>query len=300
MPRNEQLGTSIAAALSIDNGQIVLRRFPDDESYLRFETNVTGRAVALLCTFRSPDEQFLPLMFAAITAKELGAASVGLVAPYLAYMRQDCRFRSGEAVASSCFASLLSRQFDWIVTVDPHLHRHAALDEIFSIPTYAACSATKIAEWIRHKISEPVLIGPDSESKQWVSLVARDLNAPYVILEKERRGDFEVDVSIPHLERWPGRRPILVDDIVATGRTMVAAVQLLRQTGVPPFCIAVHAVFAGNAFENLKAAGAAGIVTTNTIPHPTNEIDVTMPLAAELHSALTRAEISRHAEGTMK
>ncbi|WP_164119514.1 ribose-phosphate pyrophosphokinase-like domain-containing protein, partial [Stenotrophomonas maltophilia] len=82
-----------------------------------------------------PNEKILPLIFAAATARELGAARVGLVAPYLAYMRQDRRFNPGEAVTSRQMAHLVSGAFDWMVTVDPHLHRYSDLSEIYSIPT---------------------------------------------------------------------------------------------------------------------------------------------------------------------
>lgn len=60
---------------------------------------------------------------------------MGLVAPYLAYMRQDQQFRPGEVVTSRMFAALVSRHVDWLVTVDPHLHRVHALDEIYAVPT---------------------------------------------------------------------------------------------------------------------------------------------------------------------
>lgn len=110
------------------------RSFPDGETYLRFESPVEGRRVAIVCTLDRPDGKFLPLAYAARTATELGAESVGLVAPYLAYMRQDRRFQAGEALTSDIFASLISREFDWLVTVEPHLHRRKSLSEIYGIP----------------------------------------------------------------------------------------------------------------------------------------------------------------------
>jgi ribose-phosphate pyrophosphokinase len=83
----------------------------------------------------------LPLLFAADTARDLGARRIGLVAPYLAYMRQDIRFHAGEAVTSRTFAAILSRHLDWLVTVDPHLHRYHELSEIYRIPTQVVHAA---------------------------------------------------------------------------------------------------------------------------------------------------------------
>ena len=79
----------------------------------------------LICTLTHPDQQFLLLVFAADAARELGAREVNLVAPYLAYMRQDKRFHDGESVTSRSFARMVSSTLDKLLTVDPHLHRYA-------------------------------------------------------------------------------------------------------------------------------------------------------------------------------
>src|SRR3546814_2966154 len=84
----------------------------------------------------------LPLRFAARAAREFGARSVGLIAPYLGYMRQDTRFHPGEAVSTPLFAQFLEEAFDWLVTVDPHLHRVERLQSLYRIPT-AHVSATR-------------------------------------------------------------------------------------------------------------------------------------------------------------
>jgi ribose-phosphate pyrophosphokinase len=275
------LARDLAAALGAEPGRIEQRRFPDGESYVRFDSPVAGRAVLLLAALDRPDEKFLPLVFAASTARELGAASVGLIAPYLPYMRQDARFRPGEGVTSAYFARALSAAVDWLVTVDPHLHRRKSLAEIYTVPALALHTAPLLAQWIAGAVDRPMLIGPDVESKQWVAAVARTAGAPSLVLEKTRRGDRDVAVSVPDVERWRAYTPVLVDDIVSTGRTLIETVGHLQRAGLrPPVCVAVHAVFAGNAYEDLKAAGVARVVTTDTLPHETNAIEVA-PLLAE-------------------
>lgn len=275
LPGNESLGTALSHSLDVTLGNITVRRFPDGESYVRFDSEVAQRAVVLLCTLDRPDDKVLPILFAAGAAKELGAASVGLVAPYLAYLRQDRRFQPGESTSSRHFASLISGAFDWVVTVDPHLHRYATLGAVYSIPTSVLHAAPRIAAWIRAEVSSPLLIGPDSESGQWVSEVATVAEAPYVVLEKRRRGDRDVEVSVPEVERWRKHTPVLVDDIISTARTMIETVRHLHAAGLAaPVCIGVHAVFAGDGYLALRAIGVERIVTCNTIAHPTNEIDL--------------------------
>ena len=108
LPGNEAMANRIASKLGIEVGQLDVRHFPDGETYLRFGNDIQDRAVILLCTLVRPDEKIVPLMFAIATARDLGAARVGLVSPYLAYMRQDLRFHEGEGITSGYFAKLLS------------------------------------------------------------------------------------------------------------------------------------------------------------------------------------------------
>jgi ribose-phosphate pyrophosphokinase len=290
LPGNEVLASALAAGLPAETGVVHVRRFPDGETYLRLDSTVEGRDVVLACTLDRPDERLLSLVFAAATARELGARSIGLVCPYLGYMRQDKRFQPGEAVSSTIFARLLDPWIDWVVTVDPHLHRRRSLAEIYSADATVVHAAPEIAAWIRRQVRRPLLVGPDGESEQWVSAVADDAGAPYVVLEKVRHGDRDVRVSVPQVERWRVHTPVLVDDIISTGRTMIETVGHLRRAGLPaPVCIGVHAVFAGTAFDDLNEAGAARIATCNPIAHPSNAIDL-VPLLTEAVRERLRGE----------
>ena len=280
-PGNERLASLLAPALGAETGKAAMRRFPDGETYWRYDTPVKEREVMLLCTLDRPDDKTLAVLFAAAAARELKARRVGLIAPYLAYMRQDQRFQPGEAITSSTFARIVSGEVDWMVTVDPHLHRRASLDEIYSVPTRALHAAPLIAQWIRDNVESPLLIGPDRESEQWVAAVARGADSPHIVLRKTRRGDRDVEVAMPDLARWRERTPVLVDDIISSGQTMVETLKHLRREGAAaPVCVGVHGIFAGSALEEMRAAGAARVVTTNTIAHPTNGIDVSDLLAA--------------------
>jgi ribose-phosphate pyrophosphokinase len=279
LPGNEALAARLAPTLGAELARAEFRRFPDEESYVRLDSDVAGRSVVLLSTLDRPDPKFLQLAFAVATARELGASRVGLIAPYLAYMRQDRRFQQGEAITSRVFAHHLSAILDWLIAVDPHLHRIQALSDIYAIPAISVHAAPMLAEWIKDCVPSPLLIGPDEESAQWVAAVANRAGVPFVIHEKHRRSDNDVQISVPHVERWRDHTPVLVDDIISTARTMIETLGHLRRAGMKPaVCVGVHAVFAPGAFNSLRAAGAARIVTTNTIPHETNAIDVTSSL----------------------
>jgi ribose-phosphate pyrophosphokinase len=281
MPGNEPFADALATEAGLERMPVTVRRFPDGESYVRAEPMVQGRRVSIACTLDRPDDKLVPLLLLAAAVREAGALSVGLVAPYLAYMRQDRRFNPGETVSARHVAAWISRHFDWLATVDPHLHRIAELAQIYAIPSGVVHAGHCVATWLKAEVPNPLLIGPDEESAQWVGDVASRADAPFVVLSKTRRGDREVEVSVPDVERWRSHTPVLVDDIVSTARTMVAAVGHLRRAGMaPPVCVAVHAVFAQTAFEDLRMAGAGDIVSCNTIAHPTNRISIVPALAA--------------------
>lgn len=279
MPGNETMASALAALDGAELGELETRRFPDGETYVRIAGDVADKEIDIVCTLARPDEQFLGLIFTAAAARELGARHVNLIAPYLAYMRQDKRFKQGEAVSSAHFAALLSHFFDRLVTIDPHLHRRHDLGEIFSIPTRVEHAAPLLADWIRANVATPLVIGPDAESEQWVSAVAARAGAPHIVLTKERRGDRDVSIAVPDLRAWAGRRPVLIDDIVSSGRTMIEAARQVSAQGLsPPFCLAVHALFAEGAYAELER-NAARVITTNTVPHPSNAISVAQLLA---------------------
>tara|TARA_B100001939_G_scaffold160443_1_gene138502 strand:- start:162 stop:1043 length:882 start_codon:yes stop_codon:yes gene_type:complete len=282
-PGNEDQAVSLARESGAELGQMTVHHFPDGESLVRLESEVRDKDVILLCSLDHPDNKAMTVMFFAQTAREFGARSVTLVAPYLGYMRQDKRFHEGEAVTSKIFAAFLSRYFDALITVDPHLHRHKSLEEIYSIPARVVHAAESIAVWISRHVTRPVLIGPDEESRQWVSDVAGRAGAPYTVLTKRRRGDKDVQVSVPDTEHYKDYTPVLVDDIISTARTMIETVKHLSDAGMrPPVCVGVHAVFAGDGYEALKAAGVDSIVTCNTISHFTNAIDLCPVIARHL------------------
>lgn len=278
-PAQAELARQVAGPLHAPVGELTWRRFPDGESLVSVDTAVADAEVAILASLRDPDSLAVALRLASDTARELGARRVGLIAPYLGYMRQDKRFAPGQAVSARSFARLLEQGFDWLVTADPHLHRIGTLAEIFSIPTVTVACAPLLGDWIAAHVPAPLVIGPDEESAQWAAAIAARAGAPWQVLRKVRRGDREVEVSIPDVAAAQGRTAVIVDDIISTGRTAIAATAHLRRLGLPVVCVAIHAVFAAGAYEDLLAAGAQRIVSTDAIAHPSNAIGIGALLA---------------------
>ncbi len=280
LPGAEDFARLLAPQLGAGLVDLSYRRFPDGESYLRLLGDVRDAELVLVASLRDPDPQALSLWFLADAARDLGAHRVGLVAPYLPYMRQDIRFQDGEAVTNGSFARFISQAFDWLVTVDPHLHRIPSLDRIYRIPATAVASAPAIARWVGAQVARPVIVGPDSESEQWVHDVAARVGCPSLVLQKRRLGDREVQITVPMPGDAVGCAPVLIDDIISSGRTMaVAASHVAGAFGQAPHCVAVHAVFSPDALQVVVEAGARQVITCNTLPHPSNAIDVSPEVA---------------------
>lgn len=276
---HEQIATALAATLGAEMGTLEQRDFPDGESYLRVHDDVAGRDVVILCGLEQPNPRFLPLSFLAATVREFGARRVGLVSPYLAYMRQDIRFHDGEALTSRCFARLISNQFDWLVTVDPHLHRYHALSDLYAIPSRVVHAADLMARFVADQ-ADAFLVGPDEESEQWVSQMADAAGVPWVVARKERFGDRQVAIHLPPLAQLAGRHPVLMDDVISSGMTMARTLEALAAEGFKAStCVGVHGLFAEGADTMLEGLGTR-LVCSNSIAQRSSQLDVGPLLAA--------------------
>jgi ribose-phosphate pyrophosphokinase len=286
-PQDATVGDRLARELGAERGGLDIHRFPDGESRVTLRGDCARRDVILVCGGRDADSTALPLYFASHTARALGAKKIGLVAPYLAYMRQDTRFHAGESVSALAYGRFLSSICDWLVTVDPHLHRLASLDAAFSIPGKCVSAMPAVAGWIAANVRDPVMVGPDRESTQWAERVARNLGVPWTVLEKTRTGDRQVSVSLPDPTLLAGRAPVIVDDIASSGRTLVETLKALHGLdSAAVTCIVVHALFASDAEAAIRETGVAHLVSTNTVQHSTNAIDVVPRMAEAIRSFL--------------
>lgn len=300
LPGAEAWPARLQADWRCDTAPLQLHRFPDGECCPRFGAALDGRDVALVAAPDAPDAGLFALYLCASVARELGARSVGLVLPYLPYMRQDAAFEPGQGVTSLHVARLLSGCADWLATVDPHLHRHPTLGHAYTLAAEAAPSAPAIAQWLAANVTQPYLVGPDSESAQWVSEVARLAGCPWTVLEKQRHGDRDVSVAgaAAKLGEIGAATPVLIDDMASSGRTMAAAVRLLRQAGLAaPVCVVVHALFGSDALATLRRAGPARIISCNTVAHASNGIDVA-PHLAQAAQRLCQATQRRLEQGS--
>ena len=276
----------IATVLDQPYAQVAVHRFPDGESKVTVPADCGGEAV-LVRSLDQPDAKLVELMLAAGALRDQGVARLTLVAPYLCYMRQDIAFKPGEAVSQRLVGRFLAGLFDAVVTVDPHLHRISTLPEaIPGIRAVALSAADAIGAFVAQRVEGALLLGPDSESEQWVSRAALAGGLDHGVCAKMRRGDRDVSVALPDVA-MAGRRVVLVDDIASTGRTLAEATTACLAHGAASVDVAVtHALFAGDALQVLSRAGVREVWSTDAVAHPSNALELAGLLAESLAEAL--------------
>ncbi len=274
----------IAGAAGIPHACITRHRFPDGEFKLRLPATLPAHVV-LLRTLAQPNEKLVELLLAAQTARTLGAAQLTLVAPYLAYMRQDIAFTPGEAVSQRIVGRFLAGLFDAVITVDPHLHRVATLGEAVPVPRAVVLSgAPLLADLIKRQRPGALLIGPDEEAAQWVAQAAARHGFEHAVCHKVRHGDRHVEIALPALD-VRGRAIVLLDDVASSGHTLAQAARGLLAAGAASVDVAVtHALFAGDAGALLWDAGIRQVWSTDCIAHPSNAVSMASAIASTLTS----------------
>lgn len=272
----------LAAACGIPLHRVEVRHFPDGESLVRVPA--AAQTALIYRSLDDPNAKLVELLLAAAALRDGGARKVILIAPYLAYMRQDMAFREGEAVSQRVIGQLLAAHFDGVATVDPHLHRIASLTEVMSdIPALAISAAPALVEAIGGGIDpRTVLVGPDSESRPWVESLARPLGLDVLVGEKVRHGDRDVTLAIPGIAAVSGRPVILVDDVVSSGTTLLTCARLLLAAGATGVeAVATHALSSPADLARL-AQGITRLRASDSTASPASVI----PLAGVLADAI--------------
>lgn len=273
----------LAAALGIAAHAIAVHRFPDSE--LRVTIGPAAETTIIYAPLDHPNDKLVTLLLATEALRRDGARRLVLVAPYLCYMRQDIAFTPRQAVSQKAIGALLARLVDRIVTVDAHLHRTARIGDVFpGIEADNLSAMPAIADALRGAIDpQTILVGPDAESRAWVTELAGLLQLDSTVGQKQRYGDQSVTIAFEMAERLRGRPALLVDDIVSSGATLATCAKTLRTCGAARIdAVITHALFPPELVAHFRQAGIDSVKSTTSVPHPTNAIRLDGVLAHAL------------------
>jgi ribose-phosphate pyrophosphokinase len=281
----------LAKRLSIPFKQVELHHFPDGETKVTLPIKLP-KQVILCRTLNQPNTKLIELIITASAARSQGVEHITLVAPYLCYMRQDIAFNNGEAISQKIIGKLLGDYFDRVITIDPHLHRINNLNEVIPHNQSMALHASNaMSSFIENHFNQPVLIGPDEESEQWVKALAEPHQWDYAIATKERFGDKNVAITLAMNTEETSRKVslqnrevIIVDDIASTGKTLEQAVkQIQKQSPASISIIVTHAFFVDDAITRLLNMGVANIWSSDSVLHNSNAFSIVDTIAEKLN-----------------
>lgn len=275
-------GRQLAETIGWPFKLIHCHRFPDGESRIRVPTELPERVV--ICrSLNQPDSKLIELLLSCNTLREQGVQHITLLAPYLCYMRQDIAFNPGEAVSQRIIGHFLAELFDAVITVDPHLHRISRLDEaIPGIPATALSAAATMGKFLQDHTQQPLIVGPDAESEQWVRAIAEPAGFDYAIANKQRLSDRQVEIHLPEKD-FVDREIVLVDDMISTGQTLIKITDKLKSCGAKNIdCLVTHPLFTTETTSQLHHAGIRHIWSSDSIIHPTNAVALAELLASAI------------------
>jgi ribose-phosphate pyrophosphokinase len=265
---NRMLTENVSRISGIPITETSLGRFPDGEINFRISESVRGCDVYVIQSTCPPvNEHFMELCIMLDTFHRASAARVTAIIPYYGYARQDRKVAGREPITAKMIANLLEATgTSRIVTLDLH---SPAIQGFFEIGMDHLTAMNVLAEHIRDlQIEDMVVVSPDTGGVKRADKFAKLLGLPLAIMHKRRKTADSVEIRAV-VGDVRGKRPIIIDDIVATGGTISEAVDaLVRDGGALPdiTIVAIHPVFSGNAVYNLDHPAIKRIVVTDSIP----------------------------------
>jgi len=267
---SKPLAQKVAHAIAKELSQIELHIFPDGEKRVRVVDKVIDEdCVVVQSTSTNADKNYMELFFIVDALKRSGAKKITAVIPYLGYQRQDHVFRDGEAVSLEVIIKMLEALgVNKVITFDLHSIK---IPEFFKIPVVHLSALPLFAEKIKKIDSgtDYFLVSPDMGGTRRIKILSEILNnMPYATIEKDR--DLKSGkIEVSEIHGNVGKVAFVVDDMISTGNTIVAAAELLNKNGVKRIVVfATHPVFSGNAAKTLQESSVEKVFVTDTIAIP--------------------------------
>lgn len=274
---SRDLAKELAAILNCAYVQAATTRFPDGECYTRIDHKELNDDVVIVQN-TYPDGNMIEMFLLQDASRRLGAKTITLVIPYFGYARQDRVFKPGEPESARVMTKHLGLACDRVITID--LHREAVLDH-FECPHEDLKAAGAIAEYFRDKEID-IVVSPDMGAIDRARSVAEYLGSKFDHLTKTRISGSEVRIE-PADTDCRGKSVLIVDDMISTGGTIIAAAQALREAGATNVYVAcTHGVFVNNAIERLTGSSLDTLLCCNTLENEVSHISVAPIIASAL------------------
>lgn len=265
-----ELARLVAERLGRPLGRRDVDHFADGECHVQIQESVRGRDIYIVQSTCSPVNEHLMELLVMIDAfRRASAHRITAIIPYYGYARQEKKSAGREPITAKLVANLLTTAgANRVVALDLH---SPAIQGFFDIEMIHLTAILLLVNHLRTHIDlqDAVLVTPDTGRVKVAEKYADLLNVPLVVMHKRRSGEHgegvEVSAIVGSVE---GKRPIIVDDIVATGGTILTCAKALLDVGALPdiTVVVMHGVFSPPAEQQLAIPEITQIVMTDTIP----------------------------------
>lgn len=276
---SRDLAKDLAAVMGCAYVQAASTRFPDGECYTRIDSDSLNDDVVIVQN-TYPDENIIEMFLLQDAVRRMGAKTITLVIPYFGYARQDRIFKPGEPESAKVLANHLGMDCDRVLTID--IHKETVLSH-FACPTKDLKAAEAIADYFKDKGID-IVLAPDIGAADRAKDVGSRMGVPYDHLEKTRLSGVDVRIAPAKMD-CTGKNVLIVDDIIATGGTIIAATEQLKAAGAKSVTVAcTHGVFVNNAIERLTGSNLDGVLCCNTLENGVSHISVAGTIAKALRT----------------
>lgn len=246
-------------------GQLSVSRFSDGEFQPNFHESVRGCDVFIVQSTYPNSDNLMELLMAIDAAKRASANYITAVVPYYGFARQDRKDKPRVSIASKLVADLLGTAgANRVMTMELHAPQ---IQGFFNVPVDHLESSIIFAPYIKTLNQDNLVIAaPDVGASNRIREVAKMLNLPMVICDKERKKANEI-ANMTVIGDVDGKDVVLIDDIIDTGGTLCKAAAMLTEKGAKTVrALCCHPVLSGKAYENIEGSVLTELVVTDTIP----------------------------------
>ena len=264
---NPKLAEAVCKHLNISLGRCVVDRFSDGEVMVELMENVRGRDVFVLQSTCAPtNDNLMEIMVMADALKRASAGRITAAIPYFGYARQDRRPRSTRVpISAKVVANMMqSVGVERLLTMDLHADQ---IQGFFDIPVDNIYASPVLLSDLKSKnYPNLVVVSPDVGGVVRARALAKQLGCDLAIIDKRRANPNESEV-MHVIGDIDGRNCVIMDDMIDTAGTLVAAAEVLKQRGAKRvFAYCTHPVFSGPAIDRIRESQMDEVVVTNTIP----------------------------------
>ncbi|MCH8285268.1 ribose-phosphate pyrophosphokinase [candidate division KSB1 bacterium] len=268
---HKKLAQNIADSINVPLGNANVSKFSDGEIKVKIEENIRGADVFVIQPTQPPGDNWMELLIMLDALKRASASRITAVIPYFGYARQDRKEQPRVPITAKLCADLLEiAGANRVLTMDLHSPQ---IQAFFDIPVDHLYSSMVLFEHYRaKKIDNLVIVGPDIGAVRLARAYAKRLHCPIAILDKRRPEPNRSEI-IHIIGEVKGKNILILDDMVDTAGTLIAATEALINAGVNSVeAGCAHPVLSGDAVNRIKNSGLSRITVTDTIPLPDEKL----------------------------